>query len=326
MFGSSALPLPSNFAAQDHHRPLRLTSDSRASPAGDALLERIKRLEETIHHEREIRETALQRERSLWEREVRILREALAPFYTSEQDMRRKLIEVEDRVEGNYDEQIRLKDRVVAVDDANMTLEKRVDEIEQSRSKRRRVSRQPVQEDVPMYPNSSDERRISDERSVNSNSSYALSPSSNLMPLAPEREEARSSGILNLVEMTARSRLHPTPPVRAVQHRPEEARSSGFLALDLAERLGKNHGTGVAPAAPSTGPPPPPYMSFKDRYSPPGYAQSDPDATTTRRSPSFAPPGQSPGDLSPRKRKHLTEHMALDVLADVSMASPLIHG
>lgn len=386
MFGSvsNALPLPSNFSAQEHHRPLRLTSEARCTPAGpchfvllhpsvqnqrcscqnfhhnrsaagnicdcghqacyhvaqivsqeqsresisaateNALLERIRRLEETIHHEREIRENGLQRERSLWEREVRILREALAPFYKSEQDMRRKLVEIEDRVEGNYDEQVRLKDRVVAVDDANMNLERRVDELEQARAKRRRISRTTIQEDPMMQASSSDDRRISDERSVYSNSSHALSPGSNFNPLPPEPEEPRSSGILNLVEMTARSRIHPTPSARSVQYRPEEARSSGFLALDLAERLGKNQGPGTEQSRDPAGVPPPPYVPLKDRPSPPGYAQSDPDMQ--RRSPGFALSRHTPPDLSPRKRKHPTEHMALEVLADVSMAIPLIRG
>jgi hypothetical protein len=32
-----------------------------------------------------------------------------------------------------------------------------------------------------------------------------------------------------------------------------------------------------------------------------------------------------PENLSPRKRKHHLDHIALDVLADVTVASPLIH-
>lgn len=382
MFGSNALPRPSNFTSQEHHHPLRLTTDVRSAPAGpchyvllhpsvqnqrcscqsfhhnravpgnicdcghqacfhltqpasqdpsresisvateDALLDRIKRLEETIHHEREIRDNALQRERILWEREVRVLREALSPFYKSEQDMRRKLIEVEDRIEGNYDEQVRMKDRLVALDDANMALEKRVDDIQQSRPKRRRIARSAIPEDSLMQVSSSDDRRISDDRSVQSNSSLAISPGSTFTPMPPEAEEARSSGILDLM---ARSRIQSVPVVRNAQHQAEEARSSGFLALDLAERLGKTQMTSTEHPLPPAGPPPPPYMLLKDRYSPPGYAQSDPDAHP-RRSPSSAPPAQSAADLSPRKRKHHVEHLALDVLADVSMASPLISG
>ena len=284
----------------------------------EALLERIRRLEETIHHEREVRDNAFQRERVLWEREIRILREALAPFYKSEQDMRRKLVEVEDRVEGNYDEQVRLRDRLVALDDANMALERRIDDVEAFKAKRRRISRPRIHEDTLMQVSSSEDRRISDERSVYSSSSHALSPGSVFTPMQPEAEEARSSGILDLV---ARSRLHASPAIRNTNDR-EEARSSGFLALDLAERLGKTQVTTTEQAIPTTGAPPP-YGWLRDRHSPPGYAQSDPDASL-RRSPNSAPPGHFLADHSPRKRK-LPEHMALDVLADVSMASPMIH-
>ncbi len=265
-----------------------------------------------------------------------MLREALAPFYKSEQDMRRKLVEIEDHVEGNYDEQVRLRERVVALDDANMHLEKRVEDLE-GRGKRRRISRQIGGEDNPPNGNVGDARRISnniDERSVHSASSRALSPNSNF-GLTQDQEEARSSGILNLVE-APRSMPYPPPPSplvrRSTPNDREEPRSSGFLALDLAERmenrkLGEEHPR-VVNQSPS---------QVLNR-SPPDYAQSDPDQPMVRRSPSFPPPppiinGVSrynmriiPAEMvSPRKRKHLTEHMALEMLADVSVASPLIH-
>lgn len=382
MFGSNALPRPSNFATQEHRQhPLRLPSEARLAPAGpchyvllhpsvqnqrcscqsfchnraapgnicdcghqscyhvaqhtsegqshetvsavteEALLDRIRRLEETIHYESEIRDNAFQKERNSWEREVRILREALAPFYTSEQDMRRKLVEIEDRIDCNYDEHVRLRDRLVALDDANMALEKRLEDVEVSRAKRRRISRPRMHDDALMQVNS-DDRRISDERSVYSSSSQALSPGSTFAPMQSEREEPRSSGILDLV---SRSRLQATPLVRNAGERVEEARSSGFLALDLAERLGKTEVT--EQPVPASGVPPPPYAWLRDRQNPPDYAQSNPDASM-RRSPNSAPPQQSPPDHSPRKRKHPAAHLAsgLDVLADVSMASPMIHG
>jgi hypothetical protein len=285
----------------------------------NALLERIKRLEETIHHERDTRETSFQRERALWEREIRILREALAPFYKSEQDMKRKMIEIEDRIEGNYDEQVRLRDRVVAVDDAGMNLERRVDTLESR--KRRRVSR-PMAEDTFMRGGSSSEDRrsipIVDDRSVHSASvsSHALSPGSNFTPVPPEVDEPRSSGILNLMETSVRPRIaHGS--ARSLSVPSEEPRSSGFLALDLAERLSMN----TKPPEPVRDNPPPPYRFGFDRQSPPEYAQSNPDAVLFRHA--LIP---SPPELSPRKRKHAVERLALDVLADVSMASPLVQG
>ena len=138
----------------------------------------MKRLEDTLHNEREVRENIINRERQAWEREVRILREALTPFYKSEQDMRRKLVEIEDRVEGNYDEQLRMKERLVAVDDASMTVERRIEDLETSRGKRRRISQQHLPEDN--HPNGQlmdDARRTSsnvDDPSVYSASSRAF--------------------------------------------------------------------------------------------------------------------------------------------------------
>ena len=199
------------------------------------LLERIKRLEQTIQNEREVRDNMMQRERQAWERELRIFREALAPFYKSEQGMRRKLIELEDRVEGNYDEQVRLKERVVAIDDTNMTIEKRVEELEGSRGKRRRISRQHYREDsMPNGYPVDDVRRMSsnpDERSVQSSSSRALSPSSNIHTV-PEADGPRSSGILNLMDMP-RSTPHAAPIRKHLQHvSPDQAASLPLTLLN----------------------------------------------------------------------------------------------
>lgn len=395
MFGSNALPLPTNFA--NEHRPLRLTAEAtRPQPTGPchsvllhpsvqnqrcscqsfhhnrtapgnicdcghqacyhvtesssydlqrsqdthypnadhALIDKVKQLEQMIQHEREVRENIIQRERHAWEREIRILHEALAPFYKSEQDMRRKLLEIEDRVEGNYDEQLRLRDRVVAIDDANMTVEKRIEDLEIFRGKRRRISRQVgIEDGMTNGQVGFEARRVSsniDEKSVHSSSSRALSPNSNF-PLTTEMDEPRSSGILNLMDMP---RLTPHAAPKTRQPPNEEPRSSGFLALDLAERLGNNkqfvlpNTNGEGPRIGQAG---------SGTLNPPSYARSNPDASFERRSPIIPRPVQNglisngvrlanPPDLSPRKRKHFVpNHMALDVLADVSVASPLFH-
>ena len=295
-----------------------------------ALLEKIKRLEETIKIEREVRENAIQRERQIWEREVRVLREALTPFYRSEQDMRRKLVELEDRVEGNYDEQVRLRERVLAVDDASITVERRVEDLEMSRGKRRRISRQQGTDDAFPSGRSMDSmRRVStniEERSVHSSSSRALSPNGNLA-ISSEGDEPRSSGILNLMDMP-RSTPHAAPKARGPAHEP---RSSGFLALDLAERLSQRKQPSEPPQHTVLPPIHPPFAGLSG---PLPYAKSNPDASFERRSPIIPQPVQNglitngirstPPDLSPRKRKHFAEHMALDVLADVSVASPLV--
>jgi hypothetical protein len=314
-------------SSHDHQRPV----ESVSLATERALSERIKRLEETIQNEREFRENTMQRERQIWEREVRILREALAPFYKSESEMRRKLVELEDRVEGNYDEHVRLKERVVAIDDANMTVERRVEDLEISRGKRRRMSRQYLQDDgIPNGQPVDDLRRPPsnvDERSIHSASSRALSPNSN-MTTVPESEEPRSSGILNLMEMP-RSTPHAAPKARPPT---QEPRSSGFLALDLAERLSNRK---VPPESAKDLILPPTFPAATGIHNPPNYARSNPDDTFERRSPVIPRPLHNgliangvrsmPSDISPRKRKHIPDHMALDVLADVSVASPLIY-
>ncbi|KAK6365653.1 hypothetical protein LTS17_011039 [Exophiala oligosperma] len=299
--------------------------------------EKVRRLEETIQNERTNRENALTRERQMWEREIRILREALAPFYQSEKEMRRKTADLEDRVEGTYDEQVRLQGRVVAIDDATLSIAKRVEELEGLRSKRRRVARiSGPEEQSPAAsehasPDTIATRRVSsgiDERSVHTPSSRALSPSGAISG-STEAEEPRSSGILNLVEIprsapfNINGRLSPPN---------DEPRSSGFLNLDLAERLHQKTVSDPTQtvfqhhvAARITPP--------QDRPSPPGYAESNPELVR----PVLLPPDNTakkiplidvmvlPVNTSPRKRKHHLDHIALDVLADVSMASPLIH-
>lgn len=329
------------------HQDQLPSAETSSPPNGtNALLDRIKRLEETVQSEREIRDNALARERQLWEREVLVLREALVPFYKSEQDMRRKLVELEDRIEGNYDEHVRLKERVVALDDANMALERRVEDVEGSRSKRRRVGR-PALSDDSTTPNGHVSPQLvraspnTDDRSVHSTSSRALSPNGVVSPLV-EREEPRSSGILNLVELP-RTTQFILPPRRSPAL--EEPRSSGFLALDLAERLSsRRDGQPLPPPPPPQQPPPPtadgaPHSTpplMQEHRSPPVYARSNPEISPETRPPSdppftHHPKSQAnnvvvlPVNMSPRKRKYSVEHRALEVLADVSVASPLIH-
>ncbi|KAL2419832.1 hypothetical protein ABEF95_006089 [Exophiala dermatitidis] len=299
----------------------------------EKLAAKVKRLEETIQNERGNRETALQRERQLWEREVRILREALAAFYQSEKEVLRKLHETEDKIQCNGDEQVRLRDRVVALDDTTISMEKRLEELEGVRAKRRRLGRsgQVQHEEATINGHASPDtmRRVSssiDERSIHTPSSRALSPNA-LVPSLPELEEPRSSGILNMVELPRPATLHASQHQSSNQ---EEPRSSGFLNLELAERLGRKTSSDQTQVVPqhTTG-----TASSHDGASPPGYANSNPDVPKA----SWTPPKTEstkdstisvmvlPVNGSPRKRKHYLDHVALDVLADVTVASPLIH-
>lgn len=300
-------------------------SAATSTPTETSLLNRISRLEEIVQHERESRETTLERERSTWAREIRVLRETLVPFYESERQMHRKLVELEDRIEGNYDEQVRLRERIVAIDDSNMGMEKRIDDLENNCSKRRRISRLAQTHVDPRGSTSSDDRRVSsmtEKTSDSSVSSQALSPDDHISPPLREPEEPRSSGILNLFEMAARPR-NQRIPIRYTPPSTYEARSSGFLALDLADRFARKRNDANDTSQQTFS-----YLpAYSALQSPPDYAQSDPDTTLNRPSLSDSTKAEIlRADLSPRKRKHVPEHMALDVLADVSMASPLVHG
>ncbi|KIW76049.1 hypothetical protein Z517_10794 [Fonsecaea pedrosoi CBS 271.37] len=303
----------------------------------NVVFDKVKRMEETIQNERSNRDSALQRERQMWEREIRILREALAPFYQSEKEMRRRIVDIEDRVDGNYDEHVRLRDRVVAVDDATMSMEKRVEELEDFRFKRRRVGRNNTQ-DQPLqngYVSSDPDnfRRVSssiDGGSVRTPSSRALSPNGTAPAPAPEPEEPRSSGILNLVAEIPRPGHFVNLPQRLSPPQ-EEPRSSGFLTLDMGERLKERAASeqvaqiSVHQASRITPP--------QDRPSPSNSAKSNQDipSRATRTPPEILNPRMPiidvmvlPGNVSPRKRKHHLDHIALDVLADVTVASPLM--
>jgi hypothetical protein len=266
-------------------------------------------------------ETEVRLERQMRERELRLLRETLQPFYQHLEGSRLKVTELEDRVESNYDEHVRLRDRVVALDDSGMSLEKRLDDIEAegSASKRRRISQA-----VVIGKDTS--RRQSEELSmshgshvsgpVTFNASRSISPTGQhitghgtlehgSMAAPLEREGPRSSGILNLVQLSRTPPYHDVTseiPSRRVSppREFEEARSSGFLALDLAERLARR---GRSDAAGSRAP---------NISAPPG---------------ALASPESSGDDYQLRKRKRdaggVGDLDPLDVLANVSAVSAM---
>ena len=326
------------------------------------LLDRVRRLEDALQDERQVRDTSIVEERRIRDREVRVLREALAPFYKSEEEMRRKLIELEDRLDGNIDEQTRLRERIVSIDDASMTLEKRVDELDGFR-KRRRLSR-PLGDDGALSPpgskHGSNPSSSDDKLFPRPPPRHRLSPVRASPLPSPRSQSPRSSGILNLAR-NSRS-PHPTG-VQRISPPQEEVRSSGFLALDLAERFNKRmsaspdrstrHDVGPSIAShlhvvhsqpprsgvgsirelilslpthpqqivpttrenhhyPGSRPIPAPYPDPKNAY------------TTVDIREISAPSSIESDPGSPKKRKRDGEQlMALDVLANVSVASPL---
>lgn len=286
-----------------------------------ALVHKVQRLEEALQQERALREAMLTDERRAREREIRILREALHPFYRSEEEMRRKLVEVEDRIDRTYDEQLRLKDRLVALDDANMALEKRLEDAEGP--KRRRVTRPDI--NGLSYDSRSD---INGHTSAHSSPPGQLSVSSRAIsprdsgPLPTDREEPRSSGILNLVDLA-----EPLQNVRTSRELTprEEPRSSGFLEISLAERLASKFAASPPKDFAATAASMQAHAPHQTQYSHGSQANVLPIFISPRigaatRSSSEA----SPTDSYTRKRKWDDELRPLDVLANLSAASPMV--
>jgi hypothetical protein len=279
-----------------------------------------------------MRETAITDERRAREREVRILREALHPFYKSEEEMKRKLIEVEDRIEATYDEQLRLKERLVALDDANMALEKRVEEVEDTRPKKRRTSRQ-VPNGVPRDIGSDSH---SHDSALSSPSGKALSLSASSRAMSPngpvlyvgEHDEPRSSGILNLVNIPEPTPTVPTPREPTPR---EEVRSSGFLEISLAERLASKFAANTPRDFATSSPP---IQAHAPLQHLPPYNHSPPNSNLpTIASPKINGASKfasgtsaevSPNDGTLKKRTWDGELRPLDVLANLSAASPMV--
>lgn len=293
--------------------------------ASQALADRVRRLEDALRHERQIREDAILEERRAREREVRILREALHPFYRSGEELRRKLVELEDRLEGTYDEHLRLTERVVALDDANMALEKRIEEVEGSRVKRRRVNRQVVSQEVVQMVDS-DVSQVSGPSSITGGLTSQASSISSHGPFSStnDPEEPRSSGILNLIERP--KPLAPVPSHR-ISSPQEEARSSGFLAPDLAERLAGKTNASLprndprALASPVTRSPS--TSQYRSQIPSGGIIFAKPRATSPQGNASVDITEIGSDDGWQNKRKREVALMPLDVLASVSAASPM---
>lgn len=301
-----------------------------------ALAEKVKRLEEYIAKERETRKDELSRERQLWEREARVLREALSPFYLSEQDMKRRLKELEDKVDTNHDEQSRLGERVMAIDNANMTLERRIQMWEDARGRKRKASLSREGHGV-MSPESNYTSASSiDSDATSSSANISPQPTSPINPPAPISvivPSPRSSGVLNHRAASRQScgdHLHGQRQLQASGMN-SEPRSSGFLSIDVAQHLRKKQPSPVSPnerllpvggdstqgkkacsPSVSSGLPTPPQGKVSSGALPVSGLLSD---SPTR--PDFEM-------RSPKKRKQ-SSMMALDVLATASIASPLAH-
>lgn len=210
-----------------------------------ALLERIQNLEQALANEKRSREESLRRETQLRDGQFRLLQQTLQPFKRKEVEVREKLVELEDRVEGNYDEQVRMMEKLIEVDDATMALEKRLDDHDDMPNpKRRRLARPKIERtrktnseprslgigidsDITLKGSSQTKgKEIHQSPKINSVETVHAETNANdsLYP--------RSSGILDTSKMPAsHPPLFPASSPYGIDSPPPSPRSSGVLDL-----------------------------------------------------------------------------------------------
>lgn len=219
-----------------YHSPSRNEARLPPEKVFNALAEKVRRLEDVIVKEREQRQTLLCQERTAWENEVRMLREALGPVHRTEHNMQRKLADLEHRLETADEENARLKDKLFAIDEANNAIERHLEFCDASRCLKRKASLG-IETHGMVSPGSN--YTISSSASDTTSASF-LRASQPPSPPMVSFGSPRSSGILNLkTNHRARSGPPPPPSMHRPDQRGEEPRSSGFLSIDLAERFRK---------------------------------------------------------------------------------------
>ena len=211
-----------------------------------ALLERIQNLEQALANEKRSREESLWRETQLRDGRFHLLQQTLQPFKRKELEVREKLIELEDRVEGNYDEQLRMMERLIEVDDATMTLEKRLDDHDDMPNpKRRRLARPKIErtrktnsEPRSFGPGLDSGLTLKDAPQTEGKQPHQSPENNNVGTVVhPETNThdslyPRSSGILDTSKMPAsHPPLFPAQSPFGIDSPPPSPRSSGVLDL-----------------------------------------------------------------------------------------------
>jgi len=286
-------------------------------------------MEDAVIKERQTRESLLARERQAWEREVRVLREALAPFYRSEQDMNRRLLEVESCLDRTRDEYVRLQERLSTLDDASISSKRRLEHCELVASKKRKADGGHEGNGV-LSPESNDASSFSDTTSTCQRSPQLASPLNDHVPAdCCPAYQPRPSGIISTT--SAPMPIHGYHPYHG-QHGQQlpspvnEPRSSGFLSIDLAERV-RRHKLSPAcvkgeclPMLPSINQalPSPPLV-------PQGKTFTGALSVADLLSGGFRKPAIDLDNHLYKQHKQQNGIMALDVLANVTVASPFAH-
>lgn len=314
----------------------QVNDERRLSPDRivSALAEKVRKLEDIVVKERETRNNMALRERQSWEREVRLLREALVPFYHSESEMKRRLAQLEHRSLNNDEDHFQLKERMSAIEEVNTSLERRMQQPGSSHPRKRKASLD-HETVVVMSPESnytySSSSIASDTTSISTQRSpQPPSPISLPVPIAMTVASPRSSGVLNLKPKLPPELVYPGQLTQQLDS-DIEPRSSGFLSLDLTERLrrhklspnpaevlpgtvsGLNHIYHKSPSTISSGLPSPPHSKIPSRALPVSGLLS----TGTRNDKEAR---------SPKRHKQQSDGMlALEILANATVQQPTVH-
>lgn len=241
-------------------------------------------------------------------------------------------MDLEEKIDSNYDEHHRLKERVVAIDHANTSLERHVQTIDDARGRKRKASISAGRCRI-MSPESNC-TTASSVGSETTSSSGNISPQPpspvNLpVPSNPTVVSPRSSGVL-IHRATSRhgsvGQNHDPRqvPTAALANEP---RSSGFLSIDLAQRMRRKQPspTGSHEKLLPVGGNIPDHQSGKSvsiTSAPPTYKKS-PGAIPVSGLLSTSPTRPGFDQRSLKKRRQQNGMMALDVLANASVERPL---
>lgn len=199
--------------------PMTTTTTTTTHFSHDPLLDRIRKLEERYQQDRKILEDQLKAERRARREDSRNLREAMHSFYKfMEQEVPGRFVEMEDKIDAAMDRELRLRERVLAIDDSNMALENRIadlesdedyksskypDDVDDSRDHKRRKSVENTAEPREIAPdikNSSDINHVNHEEthynaasSTSSMDSPRLRSPLSLLPPASSRSSTPPS-------------------------------------------------------------------------------------------------------------------------------------
>lgn len=279
-----------------------------------ALKDQVEGLEDIIRKEISMRDDWLVSHRDRYEQEVQLLKEALSTAHRNGIETKKALLTVENKLERCRKEHVELTARVEATDNVGTTLEKRMVSIEAATTRKRKASHSPDRADV-FSPKSvdtsshSDTPPASDTRSPQGSPPVHTSVNVEVSRGEPQSNSPRSGGVI------ARSSVDSQLETRRAEDH-AEPRSSGFLSISLTERL--RHQRSARPHATARTP------SLTAECSNSPRLKTAPRLTTgTLSLPAFS---CSDSGLSMKQSKRHRNLMALDILANATVARPLMHG